>query len=53
MSISFVNTKKIDFFSKPYIVAGEEASVDLITFLLVHDVLFCLLQKMSQTRRKK
>jgi hypothetical protein len=34
----FVDIKKITSFSKPYMVAGQEASVDLITFLLAHDV---------------
>lgn len=38
MSITFVNIKKIALFSKPYMVAEEEAAVDLITFFLVHDV---------------
>ena len=42
MSISFVNITKTAFFSKPYMVAGDEASVELITFSLVLYMTFIL-----------
>jgi hypothetical protein len=38
MSISFVNIKKISFFNKPYMVAGEGTSVNIITVCLLHDI---------------